>query len=69
MFTCGNSIFDYNFSIDDGAKSKLGTHKELIVLNILKYKHSVNKSRDMSLGHFAKNRKLFKKRNREITFF
>ena len=32
--------------------------KELIVLNILKYKHRVNKSRDMSRGYFSKNRKL-----------
>ena len=31
---------------------------ELMVLNILKYKHCVNKSRDMSRDHFAKNRKL-----------
>ena len=28
--------------IDDGAESKFGTHKELIVLNILKYKYCVN---------------------------
>ena len=34
------------------------SYKELIVLNILKYKHCVNKSRDMSRDHFAKNRKL-----------
>ena len=27
--------------IDDGAESKFGTHKELIVLNILKYKYCV----------------------------
>ena len=57
-FTCGQWIIDYNFGIDDGAESKFGTHKELIVLNILKYKHSVNRSRDMPRGHFAKNRKL-----------
>ena len=48
----------YNFGIDDGAESKFGTHKEPIVLNILKYKNCVNKSRDMSLDHFANNRKL-----------
>ena len=36
-----------------GVESKFGTHKELITLNILKYKHS-----DMPRGHFAKNRKL-----------
>ena len=34
------------------------SYKELIVLTILKYKHCVNKSRDMSRDHFAKNRKL-----------
>ena len=43
-----------NLDIDDGAESKFGTHKELIVLNILKYIQRVNMSRD----HFAKNRKL-----------
>ena len=30
-----------------------GAHKELIVLNISKYEYCVNKSRDMSLDHFA----------------
>ena len=39
-----------NLGIDDGAESKFGTHKELIVLNILKYIQRVNMSRD----HFAK---------------
>ena len=29
-----------------------------IILNILKYRYCVNKSRDVSLDHFAKNRKL-----------
>ena len=57
-FTCGKRIIDYNFGIDDSAKLKFGTHKELIVLNILKYKYCVNKSRDISRDHFAKNRKL-----------
>ena len=47
----------YNFGADQEAESKLGTHKELIVLNILNYKYCVNKSRDMSCDHFAKNRK------------
>ena len=47
-----------NLGIDDGAESKFGTHKELIVLSILKYIQRVNMSRDMSLNHFAKNRKL-----------
>ena len=41
---------DYNFGIDDGAELKFGTHKEHIVLNILKDKYCVNKSRDMSIG-------------------
>lgn len=27
-----------DFGIDDSAESKIGTHKELIVLNIFKYK-------------------------------
>ena len=59
--------------MDDGAESKFGTHKELIVLNILKYKHCVNKSFDMSRVHFAKNRKLLAGLRKEIgkkkTFF
>ena len=58
-FTCEKWTIGYNFGIDDGAESKFGAHKELIVLKILKYKHCVNKSRDMSRDHFAKNRKLF----------
>ena len=53
-FTCGKWFIDYNFGINDGAESEFGTHKELTVINILKYKHCVNKSRD----HFAKNREL-----------
>ena len=51
-----NKFIGYNFGIDDGPKSKLskfGTHKELIVLNILEYKYCVNKSRDLSRDHFA----------------
>ena len=54
FFTWGIWIIGYNFGIDDGTESKLGTHKELIVLNILKNEYCVNKSRD----HFAKNCKL-----------
>ena len=59
-----------NLGIDDGAESKFGTHKELIVLNILKYIQRVNMSRD----HFAKNRKLLSswwpfKKNQAMTFF
>ena len=47
-FTRHHLITHTNFGIDDGPESKFGTHKELIVLNILKYKYCVNKSRDMS---------------------
>ena len=36
-FTWGKWIISYNFGIDDGTESKFGTHKELTVLNILKY--------------------------------
>ena len=49
-------MIDYNFGIDDVAESKFDTHRELIVLNSLKYK--VSKSRDMSRDHFVKNCKL-----------
>ena len=48
----------YNFGIDDGAEPQFGTNKELIVLNILRYKCCVNKSRDMSSDHFPNNCKL-----------
>ena len=55
-FTCGKWIIGYNFGIDDGAESKFGKHKELIVLaDILHYKYCVNKSRAMSRDHLAKN--------------
>ena len=57
-FTCGKWFIDYNFGIDDRAESKFGTHKEPTVLNILKYKYCVNKSRDMTRDYFAKTRKL-----------
>ena len=57
-FTCGKWIIGYNFDIDDGAEWKFGIHEELMVLKILKHKHGVNKSRDMSPDNFAKNRKL-----------
>ena len=43
-FDCGKWFIGYNFGTD---------HEELIVLNVLKYKYYVEKSRD----HFAKNRK------------
>ena len=51
-------IISHFICSSDGAESKFGAHKEIIVLNILKYKHCVNKARDMSRDHFAKNRKL-----------
>ena len=54
-FNCGKWIIGYNFGIDDGTELKFGTHKELIFLNILKYKYCVDKSRDTSRDHFAKN--------------
>ena len=56
--TCGKWFIDYNFGKDDGAESKFVTHKELIVVNTVKYRYCANKSRDMSHGHFAKNCKL-----------
>ena len=42
---------------DHGNDSKFATNKELIVLNILRCKYCVNKSRDMSRDHFSKNLK------------
>ena len=57
-FTSGKWIIGYKFGIDDGAKSKFDAHEELIVHNIFKYKYCVDKSRDVSRDHFAKNRKL-----------
>ena len=56
-FTCGKWFISYNFGIDDGAKSKFGTYKELIALNILKFKDFVIRTGDMSPNHFAKHRK------------
>ena len=55
---CGKWFIDYNFGKDDGAESKFGTRKELIAVNTFKYKYCVNKSRDLSHDHFAKNCKL-----------
>ena len=46
-YNCGTAA-------DDDAESKFGTHKEPIVLNILKYQYWVNKSADMSRDHFLK---------------
>ena len=68
-FTCGKWIIGYNFDVDDGAESKLGTHKELIVLSILKYKYCVHKPRDMSHDHFDQLVAGFKKWNRAIVLF
>ena len=42
---------------DHGTDSKFATNKELIVLNILRRKYCVNKSRDMPRDHFSKNLK------------
>ena len=42
---------------DHGTDSKFATNKELIVLNILRCKYCVNKSRDMLRDHFSKNLK------------
>ena len=42
-FTCGKWFIGYNFGIDDDAESKFDTNKELIVLNIFKYKYCVLK--------------------------
>ena len=55
-------IIGYNFGIDDGAKSKFGTHKKLIVLNISEYKYCVNKSSGISCDPLAKNPKLLSNR-------
>ena len=56
-----NELLAINLA-DDGAESKFGTHKELIVLNILRYKYCVNKSRNMSSDHLSKNRMLLTSR-------
>ena len=50
-FICGNWSIGYKFGTDYGAESNFGTHKELIVLNILKYEYCVNKSRYVSRDH------------------
>ena len=34
-FTCGKRFVGYNFGSDYGAESEFGTHKELIVVNIV----------------------------------
>ena len=51
LFTCDNWSIGYKFGTNHRAESNFGTHKELIVLNILKYKYCVNKSRDVSRDH------------------
>ena len=58
VFTCWKWFIGYNFGIDDRTESNFGTHEELIVLNILKYKCCVNNSSDLSRDHFAKICKL-----------
>ena len=50
-------MISYYFGTHYGAASNFTAHKELIVLNILKYKYCVNRSRDISRDHFAKNLK------------
>lgn len=50
-------VIGYYFGTHYGAESNFTAHKELIVLNILKYKR-VNKSREMSRDYLAKNRRL-----------
>ena len=45
--------YGYNFGTDDGAELKVGAQKELIVLNILKYKYCFNKSCDISHVYFS----------------
>ena len=57
-FSCWKWMIDYNFGIDDAAESKFGIHKQPIVLNSLKYKCCISRSRDMSRDHFVKNGKL-----------
>ena len=57
-FICGKWFFGYNFGLDDGAEWNIGTHKEPIAFNILKYKYCVNQTSDMSSDHFTENRKL-----------
>ena len=42
-----------HFGIDDGAGLKFGPHKELIIIDILKYKYCVNKSRYTSRDQFG----------------
>ena len=55
MFT--RKMIGYYFGTHYGAESNFAAHKELIALKILKYKYCVNKSRDISRDHFAKNLK------------
>ena len=50
-----NELLALNFGIDDGAGTKFGTLKELIFLNIFKNYYCINKSRDVSRDHLARN--------------
>ena len=53
-FTFEKLFIVCNFGTDNGAESEFGTHKELIILNIFKYKINIAlMSRDMSCDHFA----------------
>ena len=53
-FTCRKRFIGYNFGSDYGAESEFGKRKELIVVNILKYRYCVNKSLDISDDRLAK---------------
>ena len=53
-FTCGKRFIGYNFGSDYGAESEFEKHKELIAVNILKYRYCVNKSLDISDDRLAK---------------
>ena len=61
--------------MDDGAKSNFGAHKEFTVLNFLKYKYNVKKSRGIPRDYLAKIVSYlpvggwFRKKNRVITLF
>ena len=57
-FTNRKWFIAYNVGTDYGAGIKIWYTKELIVVNISKYKYCVNRSRDMSFDHFSKNLKI-----------
>ena len=57
-FTWQKWIIGYNFGTDDGAESKFGASKELMVLNILNYECCVNK-RNQAINIFLIHVKYF----------